>query len=271
MSLTGKLTKLKREILNYHSCVLAFSGGVDSTFLLKAASQVLPKNRLLAVTALSETYPQEELVLARKIARSIGVAHKVIRTHELSDRNFSRNPIQRCYYCKKELFTKLRAIARRQRFHTVADASTISDRSDFRPGTKAKIELKVRSPLQEAGFSKEEIRRASKQLRLSTWNKPSLACLASRIPYGTRISAGLLSKVNNAERYLKENGFSEVRVRDYNGLCRIEVPQNDIPAFIRKRARIVDRLKRMGYNYVTLDLQGLRSGSMNEVLKRKRE
>jgi uncharacterized protein len=270
MTLTQKLNRLKRVLLKYNSCLIAFSGGVDSTLLLKVASLVLPKHKILAVTAYSPTYPEEELLDAQTIARKLGTRHKVIKTHELKDERFVSNPVNRCYFCKYELFSKLKALASKLKLNFVLDASSVSDKSDFRPGNKAKQELKVRSPLAEAGFSKEDIRKLSKLLGLGTWNKPSLACLASRIPYGTRISSGLLERVNRAEMYLRNMGFKQVRLRHYNGLCRIEVAKNDIRRIVGKRKEIIDGLKKIGYNYITLDLEGYRTGSLNEMLRSRK-
>ena len=266
MTLRQKLNRLKKLILKYDSCLIAFSGGVDSTLLLKVASLVLPKDKILAVTAYSSTYPKEELLDSQSIARKLGVRHKVIKTYELKDERFISNPVNRCYFCKRELFSKLKALASKFKLNFVLDGSSVSDKSDFRPGNKAKQELKVRSPLAEAGFTKEDIRKLSKLLALSTWNKPSLACLASRIPYDTRISCGLLNNVNRAETYLRKMGFKQVRLRHYNGLCRIEVAKNDIRRMVSKREKIIDGLKKIGYNYITLDLEGYRTGSLNEML-----
>ncbi len=247
--------------------MVAFSGGVDSTFLLKSASLVLPADKILAVTAYSATYPKEELLLAKNIARAFGVKHKVINTRELEDRRFAGNPVNRCYFCKKELFGRLKCMAKRLKLNFVADASNISDKYDFRPGNKAKKEFKVRSPLVEAGFSKEDIRLLSKKLGLATWNKPAMACLASRIPYGRKITSSILARINKAEVFLRQLGFLQVRLRHYNGLCRIEVPNSEIPRILTKHDLIVEKLKKLGYNYITVDLEGYRTGSLNEVIK----
>lgn len=270
MKLEEKLARLKRILLEMGSVVIAFSGGVDSAFLLKVASLALPKNKVLAVTAYSATYPKEELLFSKNIARAFGARHKIIRTYELKNKRFVSNPANRCYFCKKELFRKLKDIAKKSKLRFAADASNLSDKKDFRPGNQAKDELNIRSPLQEAGLNKEDIRKLSKALGLSTWNKPSLACLASRIPYGMRISSRLLARIEESEQFLKRLGFEEVRLRHYNGLCRIEVSKDDMPALIRQRNLIVEKLKRLGYNYVTVDLEGYRTGSMNEVLSKIR-
>ena len=267
IGLRQKLARLKKIISDYRSCLIAFSGGVDSTFLLKAATLALPRERILAVTAYSSTYPKDELVSSKNIARGLGVRHKIIKTSELKDKRFVSNPVDRCYFCKKELFARLKKLALRSRLDVVLDASNLSDKSDLRPGSIAKLEYKIRSPLQEAGFTKEEIRKSSRELGLSTWDKPSLACLASRVPYGMKISPRILGRINRAEVYLRNAGFKQVRLRHYDGLCRIEVEQRDIPRLISKRKQVVGKLKKLGYNYVTIDLEGYRTGSMNEGIK----
>jgi len=266
MTLRKKLSSLKAIISGYGSCLVAFSGGQDSAFLLKICSMVLPKDKLLAVTAFSAAYPEIELQKAKALVKDIGARHKVIKTEELNNRNFISNSVKRCYFCKKELFTRLISIARSNKLRFVLDASNISDKKDYRPGNIAKKELKIKSPLSEAGFSKEDIRKASRKLGLSTWNKPSLACLASRVPYGTKITAGLLKRIGWAEEYLAGLGFRQVRLRHHNGLCRIEVDKGDIRRLLSRRQVIVNRLKDLGYNYITVDLEGYRTGSLNEVI-----
>jgi uncharacterized protein len=264
-----KILSLKKIIAGYGSCLVAFSGGLDSTFLLKVASLVVPKEKLLAVTANSATYPKEELILSRKIAQGLKVRHKIINTQELKDKRFTSNPLERCYFCKLELFRKLKKIASRESLKVVLDASNISDDSDYRPGNKALRELRVRSPLKEALLNKEDIRKLSKKLGLLTWNKPSQACLASRVPYGRKISPGLLRRIERAESVLRRLGFLQVRVRDYQQLCRIELFKKDIPLFLSYREQVVDKMRKLGYNYVTLDLEGFRSGSMNPTMRVK--
>jgi len=264
----SKLKKLKNVLKRMGSVLVAYSGGVDSTFLLKVTSMVLPQDKILAVTASSSTYPREELLFSKNIARSFGVKHKIIKTRELIDKRFVANPVNRCYFCKKELFGRLKSMAREFRLNFVVDASNVSDKKDFRPGNIAKEEFRVKSPLQEAGLTKEEIRLLSKKLGLKTWDKPALACLASRVPYGQKITPGILSRINKAEGLLKQMGFRQVRLRHYNGLCRIETARVDIPKLINQRNLIVEKLKRLGYNYVTVDLEGYRTGSMNEAINR---
>lgn len=267
MNLENKFMRLKKIIADMGSLLIAFSGGADSTFLLKIAAMVLPQDKVLAVTASSATYPEEELMFSKGIARSLGVRHKIIKTYELGDRNFTANPVNRCYFCKKELFCRLKVMAKRFKLDFVADASNMSDRQDFRPGSKAKKEFKVRSPLAEAGLSKEDIRQLSRKLKLVTWDKPALACLASRIPYARKITPAILTRINKGEVFLRQLGFSQVRLRHYNGLCRIEVLKEEIPKLINQHDSIVEKLKSLGYNYVTVDLEGYRTGSLNEVIK----
>jgi pyridinium-3,5-biscarboxylic acid mononucleotide sulfurtransferase len=263
----SKLEEMERILKKMQSALLAYSGGVDSSFLLKVAHDSLG-DKLLAVTAVSPTYPREELDLAKETARRLKARHKIIRTSELSNRNFVSNPVNRCYFCKKELFGKLKEIARKNNIKFVIDASNATDKKDYRPGARAKKELGIRSPLEEAGFTKDEIRKLSKKLKLRTWDKPSLACLASRIPYGRPITPAVLAKIEKAEKVLKAMGFKQVRLRHYGGLCRIEVNAANVAALIRKRNLIVAKLKPLGYNYITVDLEGYRTGSLNEVIKR---
>jgi len=262
-----KLERLKDILRQMESILVAYSGGVDSALLLKVACDTLG-DKVLAVTADSPTYPAQELDFAQKIAARLGVRHKIIKTQELKDKNFIANPVNRCYFCKGELFGRLKKIARQAQLSFVVDASNIDDKKDYRPGNMAKKELNIRSPLQEAGLTKVDIRRLSKRLGLITWDKPSLACLASRVAYGIRISPGLLARIEQAETYLKRLGFRQVRLRHYNGLCRIEVLKEDVSRLIDRREKIAKKLKGLGYNYITVDLEGYRSGSLNEVIKR---
>ena len=268
MILEDKLNRLKRIIFAYKSAIVAFSGGQDSAFLLKICALVLPLDKILAVTAVSATYPQSELSRAKILAKHIGARLKVIRTTELNNKKFTDNSIARCYFCKQELFLKLISIAKRNKLNYVLDASNVSDKKDYRPGNIAKKELGIKSPLLEAGFSKQDIRKLSKKLGLSSWNKPSLACLASRIPYGTKITAGLLKRIDQSEAFLNTLGFKQVRLRHYNGLCRIEVDKKEISRLLNKRQVVVSKLKEFGYNYITVDLEGYRPGSLNEVINR---
>jgi pyridinium-3,5-biscarboxylic acid mononucleotide sulfurtransferase len=264
-----KVDKLAGILGRMKGALIAYSGGVDSTLLLKAALDV-PVKPLLAVIATSETYPGKEVAAARALARRLGVRPRVIKTHELENPDFSANPPDRCYHCKKELFGTLAAIARAEGISFVLDGANRDDLRDFRPGSKAGRELGVRSPLQEAGLTKAEIRDVSRRLGLPTWNKPSMACLASRFPYGARIEPKGLRQVGAAEDLLRRLGFGQLRVRYHGSIARIEIAPGEFSKAVSRDAagRIVSGLKRLGYRYVTLDLEGYRTGSMNETLKK---
>jgi len=265
----GKLERLKKILMGMGRVVVAFSGGVDSSFLLKMAKDILQDGNVLAVTAVSETYTSSELKQAKRFAKKLGARHKIIFTDELKNKNFTKNPINRCYYCKKELFCKLNEIARKQGFNYVLDASNTDDAKDYRPGSIAKKELGIRSPLMEAGFSKYDIRRYSTKLKLETAMLPSMACLASRFPYGEKINKKTLVKIEAAEDFIKRQGITQVRVRYHGNVARIEVEKEDIKRFVNKKFcdKITKHLKQLEFKYITLDLEGYRTGSLNEVLR----
>ncbi len=246
------------------SILVAYSGGADSTFLLKVAHDVLGEN-VVAATALSPTYPHVEMENAKEMAKALGVRHVTITTDELSNPAFTGNPVDRCYWCKKELFSKLAVVAKKHKLDHVLDGSNRDDTNDFRPGRKAAREFGVRSPLREAGLGKEEIRRLSKKMGLRTWDKPALACLASRLPYGTKIAGKCLRVIDEAEAFLRSLGVTQVRVRHHGDIARIEVPAGEIGRVMQKksRLRIIRKLKDLGYRYVTVDMEGYRTGSMN--------
>jgi uncharacterized protein len=262
----SKIKKLKKILKNLESVVVAYSGGLDSTFLLKEAVDTLGKDNVLAVIARSETYPYSEYREAVRGAKRIGAKCRVISTKELAIENFKMNPVNRCYYCKKELFRDLDEIRKKLSFEAVLDGTNYDDLKDVRYGRKAAKELGVRSPLLEAGIGKELIRKVSKRLKLKTWNKPSAACLASRIPFHNEITAEKLGRIDKAEALLHKMGLGQVRVRMHGDIARIELSQEDITLFLKKstREKAVLGLKKLGFKYVALDLQGYRTGSMHE-------
>ncbi len=266
--LEAKIQKLKEIFRSMGRVLVAYSGGVDSTLLLRVAKDTLGDKNVLAVTALSPLYPDRELAGAKRLTQEMGVRHLLIESNELEIEGFSKNPPNRCYYCKKELFGELTRLAQKEGFPFIVEGSTSDDERDHRPGRIAIQEQGIRSPLKEAMFTKEEVRALSNALGLTTWDKPSFACLASRFPYGEEITLEDLKKVDDAEDFLFGLGFRQVRVRHHGSLARIEIYPEEIERFMDKllREKVVSRLKKIGYHYVTVDLQGFRSGSMNEVL-----
>ncbi|MBM7614292.1 ATP-dependent sacrificial sulfur transferase LarE [Alkaliphilus hydrothermalis] len=267
MILSDKYSKLKEILTGLESVAVAFSGGVDSTFLLKVAHDVL-KDKAIAVTARSSTYPEREFNEATEYAKSFGAKHVVIVSEELDIEGFSKNPVNRCYYCKHELFTKVRTVADEYGIKHVLDGSNLDDLLDFRPGMHAAKELNVVSPLKEAQMTKDDIRQLSKELGIATWDKPAFACLSSRFPYGHEITAPKLKMVELAEQFLLDLGFRQLRVRHHENIARIEVAKDERVKFFDKDLmdQIGNYFKEIGFDYVTLDLLGYRTGSMNEVL-----
>jgi uncharacterized protein len=265
--LQEKYDSLKRTIVQAGSATIAFSGGVDSTFLLKVCVDLLG-DRALAVTARSETFPARELEQAKDLARQIGGKHIIIDSKEMEVPGFSDNPPHRCFLCKTELFSKVKKVASQHGFNWVFDGSNADDPDDFRPGRVATHRLGIRSPLEEAELSKKEIRTLSKMLNLLTWDKPSFACLASRFPYFTKITRQALRQVENAENYLWQMGMRVFRVRHHDVIARIELGKKEMHLLWKYgfKDQIVQHLKSLGYKYVTLDLEGYRTGSMNETL-----
>jgi uncharacterized protein len=247
------------------SVLVAFSGGVDSTLLLRAAHDMLGE-RAVAATGLSQTYAEEEMTEAKAIAAEIGAEHLIVPTMELTDPRYADNTHQRCFFCKTELYTRLNDVARDRGLNVVVDGSNADDVGDFRPGMRAAKRLGVRSPLQEVGLTKTEIRQLSATLNLRTWDKPAVACLSSRFVYGDPITLEKLKQVGAAESNLRRLGFRGIRVRHHDNVARLEFPLELLPEAVARAAEITAAVKDAGYHYVALDLEGYRSGSMNEVL-----
>lgn len=270
MSLGQKLVDLQNLISSMESIAVAFSGGVDSTFLLKLAQEVLG-DRVVAVTARSSTFPAREYREAVDFVNNAGIKHFIIETEELDIEGFADNPPNRCYLCKRELFQQIIEVAHRNQIRFVADGSNVDDIKDYRPGMQALNELGIVSPLREAGMTKEDIRTLSKEMGLPTWNKPAFACLASRIPYGQNINREKLSMIEQAEQYLLDLGFEQVRVRHHGDIARIEVLPRERSKFADGNFmdQVDEQFRRIGFAYTALDLKGYRTGSMNEKIVNK--
>ncbi len=269
--LQEKLTELEGILVPYRSALVAFSGGVDSSLALAVAARALPKHRVLAVTSNNETYLPSELDLAREFAESVGVEHLVVNTRELDDPNYASNPTNRCYFCKSTLYTDLAKLAEDRGYACVVDGANKDDEGDYRPGRKAAKELGVVSVLSEARMTKADVRELAKYLGLPTWDKPALACLSSRFPYGQEITPEKLSQVARAEEFLRREDFKQVRVRHHGEIARLEIGPDELERAFAMREKISAELLDAGFLYVTLDLAGYRAGSLNAALKRDKK
>jgi uncharacterized protein len=264
-----KIEALNQIISGYGKVAVAYSGGIDSTLILKVSHDCLGEGAV-AITAVSPSLPAYELGQAQAIARQIGAPHILIQSQEVEDPRYLENTPSRCYFCKSEVYTQLIRRAAELGIETLVDGTNADDAGDHRPGLQAARQQGVRSPLQEAGLNKAEIRQLGRQLGLPNWDKPAAACLSSRIPYGTRISLGMLSQVEQAERALHDLGLGQLRVRHHDQIARIEVEVGDFDRLLAHREEIIAAFQEIGYQYVTLDLAGFRSGSMNEILHHPR-
>lgn len=262
----SKISKCRSILTSLDSVVVAFSAGVDSTYLLALAVDTLGEESVVAAMGISPSLGQRERQAGHQLAGQIGVELVEIETDELADPSYAANPPDRCFYCKSALFGRLTELAKARGFGAVVSGANWDDTGDFRPGLKAGKQLGVRCPLLEAGLGKADIRTASKAMGLQTWDKPAMACLASRVPYGQEITAEALGRVEASEDALRDMNLRECRVRDHYPVGRIEVPPDKLAVVVELRARIVEALRAAGYTYVALDLEGFRSGSMNEVL-----
>jgi uncharacterized protein len=264
-----RLRELERIVAPYGSALVAFSGGVDSSLALAIAARALPHEKVLAVTSNNETYLPSELDLARDFAHSLGVEHLVVNTRELDDPNYASNPTNRCYFCKSTLYSDLAALAEERGYGCVIDGANADDEGDYRPGRKAARELGVVSPLSIAGVNKEEVRGLALHLGLPTWDKPALACLSSRFPYGQEITPEKLTQVARAEEFLRSRGYRQVRVRHHGEIARLEVGPKEMDRAFAERAEIDAELRDAGFLFVALDLAGYKSGSLNAALGAK--
>lgn len=261
----NKLVELQKILKSYEKVVVAFSGGVDSTFLLKIANDVLGNN-CIAITLQTSAHTKEEIKQAKKIAEKLQIKHVILPLDITKLDMFQKNPKDRCYHCKKYMFSKIKEYANNEHIRYVIEGSNADDQDDYRPGMRALEELDIQSPLQQVNLTKQEIRNISKQMKLQTWDKLANPCLATRIPYGEKITTIKLQQIEHAENILHTLGIREVRVRNHENIARIEVTQKDFQKIIDHASGIAKKFKELGFLYITLDLQGFRSGSLNEVI-----
>lgn len=267
LTLAEKQARVVAQLQGVGSALVAFSGGVDSALVLAVAVQVLGRDRVLAATAVSPSLPSWELEASQRCAQEIGVAHELVVTHEIDDPNYARNAPDRCYFCKTELYDLLVPLAAARGLQAVLNGLNWDDLGEYRPGARAGAERGILSPLRDAGIGKAEVRAWAQELGLSVWDKPALACLSSRIPYGTPVTIEALRRVDAAERFIRDAGFRQVRVRHHGTLARIEVSPDELARAFEQRVAIDEGVRAAGYLYVTLDLRGYRSGSLNDVLR----
>jgi uncharacterized protein len=266
--MNDNMDKLKTILKSYEQVMVAFSGGVDSSFLLKICADVLGSKNVIAVTGASETYTPEELEFAENMAREMNLRHIIIRTDEIGDEDFVSNTKLRCYHCKKNFYAKLRETADTEKIKFIVDGTNMDDKDDYRPGLKAAVEFEILSPLLDAGLTKSEIRLHSKAIGLKSWDRPANPCLASRVPYGLRITREKLKVIAQAEDFLRRMGFINIRVRHHDTIARIEIAVQDMPRFMENdiREKTNQYMKSLGFTWVALDIGGYRTGSLNEVL-----
>lgn len=271
MSTQEQFQTLRNSLAGMGRVIVAFSAGVDSTFLLKVATDVLGAINVLGCTGVSPSLAEAELKSVSDLAALIGCRVRLVQTQEMNNPLYVENSPRRCYHCKSELYKKIQQIAKAEDYGVILNGANADDRGDYRPGMEAATEFGIRSPLLEAGLTKAQIRELSREIGLPTWNKPALACLSSRLPYGTPVTAESLKQVEQGERFLRENGFPICRVRHHGNLARIEVPLADLPRLVEEplRGHLAKAFKSFGYTYTALDLMGFRSGSGNEVLQLK--
>jgi len=272
MSLKDKRLNLESRIFKLESAVVAFSGGIDSTLVLAVANKVIGK-RILAVTAKSDSVPERELQAAQELTQTLNIKHKVVKTEEMSSPNYLKNPANRCYYCKSELYTKLATVANQYKITNIINGINLDDLGDHRPGITAAKEAGIISPLVESQFNKQDVRSLAREMGLSNWEKPALACLSSRIPYGQPVTSKKLSMIDEAEEIFLAEGFREVRVRHYGDMASIELLKTEIPSLMKNGLyeKTIDRLKKIGFQKITIDPEGYRSGSLNEALNLNNE